>query len=283
MADVNIPGNPVWKTWEAGANWTIERDWSWHETYAWALEVTEVFGVKDAIKKDGTKPLAEKFRVTDYNKAVMYYTAAKAEAFKAIDAIKFATNYNLRPSETFRVTEAIKKDGTKPFSEKFKVADAILRSGQGILSDLLFEGEGEWTMESLQTYMFKGKHVGYENFKTFVAGDYTYDKALFRTTIDVEPTDRGMIEEWRLTVDVPDVNDRGSAEVVDANFELQVDFNREFHIAPEVVCTVRSGTSSNPTTVNITSITEKYFKVQLVNSITGKPTTGRFIWSATGY
>lgn len=281
MADVNIPNtSPTYKHWNIGDNWTVDRNWTWHETYHWELQVNEIMEVSDRVKKDPSLAKREAFKMVDRRKSD--YSATKRETLNLKDKIGFASRFNLKLSEAWKTTDKHANMPMLPFSEAFSAFDALLRPAQGVISDMLFE-EGTWDLDKIKTYMFKGKHVGYENFKPFIAGDYTYDKALFRTTIDVTSADRGLIEQWQLVVDVPDITDRGSAEVVDANFVLKVDFNRTFHIAPEVVCTVRSGSSSVPITVNITEITEKNFKVQLVNAVTGKPTTGRFIWSATGY
>ncbi len=284
MADVNIPNTtPTYKHWNIGDNWTVDRNWTWHETYVWTLEVNETLKFSESYtKKEFDVKKSETFKVVDKRPAFVY-SAAKSEAFKAIDAIGFKTTFNLKLSEAWKISSKYGNTVTLPFADSFSMYDTLLRPAQGVMSDLMFEDASEWTLNSMATYMFKGKHAGYENFKPFIAGDYTYDKALFRTAIEAASQDRGLIEQWQITVDVPDINDRGSAEVVDANYELKVLFNQTFHIAPEVVCTIRSGASAAPITINITEITETYFKVQLVNSLTGKATTGRFIWSAQGY
>ena len=251
-------------------------------TISFGREYDEAFALKQGFAKDVEKEsFQEKFGVVD--SAPIFLQGVNCfETLKTSDKIAFKTSYILSLKDSWKTKETISNNPSLPFSSSFGMVDGMKMPANGIYSDLMFE-DGEWSMASMKTYMFKGKHVGYENFKTFIAGDYTYDKALFRTTISTETADRGLIEQWQLTVDVPDISDRGSAEVKDANFELTVNFNKTFHIAPEVVCTMRSGSSNEPITVNISTITETYFKVSLINSLTGKTTTGRFIWSAQGY
>lgn len=254
----------------------LSRDIEFYRDYAEALVVTQ--GIGKSVDKES---FYETFGIVDAA-PVFFCESVSLENLKVDDKISFTTSYNLELAETLKTVDLHSNNPSLPFWDTVVFNDGMVMPANGIYSDMMFE-DGEWSMASMKTYMFKGKHVGYENFKTFIAGDYNYEKALFRTTIDTETADRGLIEQWQLTVDVPDISDRGSAEVVDANFELTVNFNKTFHIAPEVVCTVRSGSSNVPITVSISTITETYFKVSLINSLTGKTTTGRFIWSAQGY
>ena len=168
------------------------------------------------------------------------------------------------------------------YAELLKIYDAILEPGSGVVSELLFE-EGTWDLESVEKYMMRGKPVGHEYFKQFIYGDYTYERALFRVSLDTSETDRALLEQFQIAVDVPDLVDRGSAEVEDRNVDLVVKFYKDFHIAPEVTVTMRAGDSATPVVAEITNITEESFTVHLLNALTGERTTGRFIWTAVGY
>lgn len=168
------------------------------------------------------------------------------------------------------------------YAELLKIYDAILEPGSGVVSELLFE-EGTWDLESVEKYMMRGKPVGHEYFKQFIYGDYTYERALFRVSLDASETDRALLEQFQIAVDVPDLVDRGSAEVEDRNVDLVVKFYKDFHIAPEVTVTMRAGDSATPVVAEITNITEESFTVHLLNALTGERTTGRFIWTAVGY
>lgn len=282
---IDIPNNtPTYKSWQSsdGANWTIERNWTWHNPYEWILNVGEVFSCKEqSIVTDVDLSLQDAFVVAD-KRPVFEYSSALSDRLKIVDKVQFAASFICNVAENVRIACHHANTVELPFNSSFGMFDALTRSAQGVVSDLLFEN-GEWTMDSLRNAMLKGKHVGYDNFRPFIYGDYTYDSALFRTVLEATSEDRAVLEQFQITVDVPDMVDRGSAEVEDKNFDLQVEFNKNFHIAPEVTITMRAGTSAEPVVPEVVETTETYFKVHLINAITGEKTTGRFIWSAVGY
>lgn len=282
---VDIPNTtPTYKTWESsnGANWTVERNWTWHEVYEWVLNVGEIFSVKPSYKKDPTKELSDAFVVTDSDKKVYEILLHKPEHLAFTEELKPSLSFLRWFDESITLIETPSKHPELPFNDSFAMFDTLARSAQGVLSDILFES-GSWTVESMQEAMLRGKHVGYENFKPFVYGDYTYDKALFRVALDATSEDRAVLEQFQITVDVPDMVDRGSAEISDKNYDETIEFNKNFHVAPEVTVTIRAGVSGTPLTPEITETTEDHFKVHLINTLTGERSLGRFTWTAVGY
>ena len=240
----------------------------------------ETVSIRSLPGKSSEKGISETLSVTDKTSFVV--EISKRENLEISSAFGKAITFNRKIEEAITIEDLYGKTFALDFAETFTTYDSLLQSARGVISDILFE-DGSWTMETVQDYMLKGRHVGYEAFKPFIAGDYTYKNALFRVSMDASGADRGLLEQFQIVVDVPDVNDRGSAEVTDANFDLTVKFNKTFHIAPEVVCTMRTGSSDVCVTPIIVEITETQFKVYLTDALTGKRTTGRFIWNAIGY
>lgn len=240
----------------------------------------ESLSFKERPQRLTIKRLVDKFSLKDaYKHAFGLY---QYRTLKIAEELSRAIGFQRRYTEALSFTENCKHLYGLEKAEQITFYDTLVRNAQGVLSDIFFE-QGEWNIDELQKYMLKGKHVGYEHFKPFIYGDYTYEKALFRTALDAAGADRALLEQFQIAVDVPDITDRGSAEVTDKNFNLDVKFNKKFHIAPEVTVTMRSGTSDKPVVATIVSIDETHFELFLQNALTGERTTGRFIWTAVGY
>ena len=281
--DVVLPNErPRNKTWQETANWTINQNWTWHDVWHWDLQVRETLFVNEETNKVYNKPLKDSFSVADRRLACQYHLS-KQEKVRLVDVMKTSSGFYRDYYETIKIKPVNGNHYSMYKKDSFSIYDALIRAGQGVFSDILFEDATKWTMEEMKDYMFKGRHVGYDHFRPFIYGDYTYQKALFRTAIDAASADRALLEQFQIAVDVPDIVDRGAAEVVDKNFDLRVNFNKFFNNAPEVTVTMRAGSSAKPVVANITGIDEKGFTVHLINALTGEKTEGRFIWTAVGY
>jgi hypothetical protein len=101
----------------------------------------------------------------------------------------------------------------------------------------------EITEQDFMDILESGHPPGYTNFRDFIQGDYTYQRALFRAILTSSNADRGYIDVLRVTVDVPDVFDRGTAQVSNAANGMTVYFSRQFRVAPEVTLTFKGGTT----------------------------------------
>lgn len=276
------PERPRNKTWQETANWTINQNWTWHDVWHWDLQVREALYVSDRLSKASEKPLKDSFSIA-HKKQVFEYSLSKQEKVRFVDAMKTSSGFYRDYYEAIKMTCVNGNHYSMFKSDSFNIYDTLLRAGHGVFSDIMFEDASKWTMDEMKNYMFKGRHVGFETFRPFIYGDYTYKDALFRTAIDAVSADRALLEQFQIAVDVPDIVDRGAAEVVDKNFDLRVNFNKFFNNAPEVTVTMRAGSSAKPVVANITGIDEKGFTVHLINALTGEKTEGRFIWTAVGY
>lgn len=240
----------------------------------------EPLNFKERPQRLTTKYLADTFSLKDSYKHE--FGLHQYRTLKIAEELNRAIGFQRRYAETLSFAENCSHLYGLEKAEQITLYDTLVRNAQGVLSDIFFE-QGEWDIDELQKYMLKGKHVGYEHFRPFIYGDYTYEKALFRTALDAAGADRALLEQFQIAVDVPDITDRGSAEATDKNFDLDVKFNKKFHIAPEVTVTMRSGMSDKPVVATIVGIDETHFELFLQNALTGERTTGRFIWTAVGY
>lgn len=281
IEETHIPDSPWYRDWREPANWTVDQNWLWGDAWIWSLNVNEKVKFAEKSVREITKSIDEELAIADARPR-FEYSYVHYQNLGITDSVKNTLTFIRKFSETVRFVESVKKDVTKPVKEKFSIFDTMMRPAQGVISDLLFE-EGSWTLDELDKYIRKGKHVGYEHFKPFINGDYNYEKALFRSVFDALSSDRAMLEQFKVTIDVPDLIDRGAAEISDKNADLKIQFTKNFHVAPEVTITMRSGSSLAPVVPEVVSVTEEQFTMRLLNALTGERTTGSFIWTAVGY
>lgn len=281
VTETHVPDSPWYENWYRTENWTIDRNWLWGDAWVWDLEVNERTAFAERCIKDLSQSLKDAFKLVD-QRPRFEATKAHYDTVKVVDVMDRSLSFIKKFSESVHFAEGNDKHIEPAYFEKVNFYDTMIRGARGVISDILFES-GTWSIEEMEKYLLKGKHVGYEHFKPFIYGDYTYQNALFRVALDATGVDRAMLEQFQISVDVPDMVDRGSAEIVDKNFDLTVEFNKAFHVAPEVTATMRSGSSAEPVVANIVNITETSFTLYLLNALTGEKTTGTFIWTAVGY
>lgn len=94
-------------------------------------------------------------------------------------------------------------------------------------------------------------------------------------------SDRGFIDALRVTVDVPDIFDRGTAQITDAAVGVAITFTRAFRVPPEVTMTHKGGTVVAIARL-VGSITTVGFTAVLENT-SGTRVAGSFTWIAQGY
>jgi hypothetical protein len=106
--------------------------------------------------------------------------------------------------------------------------DGTVNRGPVVFSDLKILSvaidEGDFITEL--TY---GSMAGYQNWRAFVAGDYQFQKGAFRYILNAFSTDRPRVSAMQFVVDVPDLYDRGKANISAGSGEYEwVAFNRTF-------------------------------------------------------
>ena len=252
------------------------------ETYtdliAFILRVSESLSLAEKPSKGMTKPQTENFRLSDA--LVKSQVKQISEAFSLAEALGRTVAYRRAINEGFAIGEAIRRAQTLKLSEAFSLAEQYRRRANGVISDMIVANT-EITEQDFMDILESGHPPGYTNFRDFIQGDYTYQRALFRAILTSSNADRGYIDGLRVTVDVPDVFDRGTAQVVTASSGVTVIFVRTFRVSPEVTLTFKGGTTvaiprilGTVTTAGFTAVLENTF---------GARVTGAISWIAQGY
>jgi hypothetical protein len=251
------------------------------ETYAdliaYILRVTENIGLADSSAKQTLKPLTEDFTANDL--ASLGLVKRIAEAVAMAEAFGRTVAYRKALSEGMAVNDAIKRSLRLSTHEALLLAEQYRRHANGVISDMIISSS-EITEEDFLNIVDNGHPPGYTNFRDFIQGDYTYQRALFRAILKSSNADRGYIDALRLTVDVPDIFDRGVAEVTNAAAGVSVQFYRTFRFTPQVTITHKGGTTTaiprllgTPSTTGFAAVLEDK---------TGARVTGSFSWLAQG-
>ena len=270
------------------------------ETYtdliAFVLRFVESLTFMEKYARTGTKAVFETFQVGEglARQLVLrkYETLALAETYTDLIAfilrVSESLSFSEKPSkgmtkpqaENFRLSDALVKSQVKQISEAFSLAEQYRRRANGVISDMIVANT-EITEQDFMDILESGHPPGYTNFRDFIQGDYTYQRALFRVILTSSNADRGYIDGLRVTVDVPDVFDRGTAQVVTASSGVTVIFVRTFRVSPEVTLTFKGGTTVAIPRI-LGSVTTAGFTAVLENT-SGARVTGAISWVAQGY
>ncbi len=252
------------------------------ETYtdliAFILRISEGLGVSDLGAKQVRKPLAEAFSSTD--QAARQTIKRVAEAVAWGEALGRTVAYRRNLTESLSVSDALRKALRLNAREALALAEQYRRHANGVISDMIV-GTTEITEQDFAAIVEAGHPPGYTDFRDFIQGDYTYRRALFRAVLNSRNSDRGFIDALRVTVDVPDIFDRGTTQITDAAAGAAIYFSRSFRVAPEVTMTHKGGTAvAIPRLLG--AVTTTGFTAVLENS-SGTRVTGSFTWIAQGY
>jgi hypothetical protein len=252
------------------------------ETYtdliAFILRISEGLGVSDLGAKQLRKPFSEAFGTSD--KAARQTVKQVAEAIALGEALGRTVAYRRNLSEGFPVSDALRKVIRLTAQEALALAEQYRRHANGVISDMIV-GSTEITEQDFAAIVEAGHPPGYTDFRDFIQGDYTYRRALFRAILNSRNSDRAFIDALRVTVDVPDIFDRGTAQIADPAAGASIYFSRSFRVAPEVTMTHKGGTAvAIPRLLG--AVTTTGFTAVLENS-SGTRVTGSFTWIAQGY
>ena len=245
---------------------------------AYLLRVSESLSFTELPAKSLVKPQFEKFTLVE--------ALSKSEVKRISEAFVFAEGFGRTAafrkaiSEGVSIGEALKRAQALKLSEALSIAEQYRRRANGVISDMIV-ATTEITEQDFIDILESGHPPGYTNFRDFIQGDYTYQRALFRAILTSNNADRGYIDGLRVSVDVPDVFDRGTAQVTNAANGVVVGFARQFRVPPEVTLTFKGGTTlAVPRILGSVSITG--FTAVLENT-SGARVTGAISWVAQGY
>ena len=203
-----------------------------------------------------------------------------SEAFSFAESLGRTVAYRRTLSEGFAIGEALRRAQTLRLDEALGLAEQYRRRANGVISDMIV-ANAEITAQDFMDILESGHPPGYTNFRNFIQGDYTYQRALFRAILTSSNADRGYIDGLRVTVDAPDVFDRGTAQVVTPANGVAVIFTRQFRVTPEVTLTFKGGTTVAIPRI-LGSVTTSGFAAVLENT-SGARVTGAISWVAQGY
>lgn len=221
---------------------------------------------------------AEPFCIEDYSNRE--YRINHYHTLTLKDADQRTSRFQRVLTDLINVAEKLINHVDKKQFEEMFAEDLYLKACEGILSNVYIT-EGE-----IDGYDF-GRAIktppGYTEFMDFKVGEYEYQEALVRVTLDavsqVQPTAQGII----MHVDIPDTDDRGTMVIANTSEPTRVDFHKPYYIIPEVQVTLRSAsTSQGVVTPNIVNITKTYFTVELLTT-GGARTSGVISWASKGY
>jgi hypothetical protein len=252
------------------------------ETYAdliaFVLRISEGLGLSDLGAKQVRKQIAEAFATTD--RAARRTIKRVAEAVAIAEALGRTVAYRRFLNEGLAVGDSLKRALRINASEALALAEQYRRRANGVISDMIVSSS-EITEDDFASIVEAGHPPGYTDFRDFIQGDYSYRRALYRAIISSRNSDRGFIDALRVTVDVPDIFDRGTAQITDATAGATITFTRSFRVPPEVTMTHKGGTAvAIPRLLG--AITTGGFSAILENSA-GTRVTGSFTWIAQGY
>lgn len=252
------------------------------ETYtdliAFILRISEGLGVSDLGAKQLRKPFSEAFGTTD--KAARQTVKRVAEAVALGEALGRTVAYRRNLTEGLAVSDALRRAMSLTAREALALAEQYRRHANGVISDMIV-GSTEITEQDFAAIVEAGHPPGYTDFRDFIQGDYTYRRALFRAILNSRNSDRAFIDALRVTVDVPDIFDRGTAQITDPAAGASIYFSRSFRVAPEVTMTHKGGTAvAIPRLLG--AVTTTGFTAVLENS-SGTRVSGSFTWIAQGY
>lgn len=209
------------------------------------------------------------------------------EAFSVVDkyADKFIANRLFK--ENFSINEHLEKQVTLTKQELLDFYDCLIRAADGVLSNIEVQ-ENPLTLAEFKNLLDTAP--GFSRFMEFKVGEYEYQEALVRLIISAgvkqsKPSASGVV----MHVDIPDTDDKGVVEITDTTVATKVYFNKFYYNPPEVVVTLKGGSSANGVMIpNIVSTDGKddagrYFEVELWDENWSARRTGMISWAAKGY
>ena len=236
----------------------------------------------------GSKDIAKPFEAV----LAMQSIFVKVIEHHTLRALDIASD-QVRRAEFFRNFEeavALADEGSKTYRKlelrDLSIAEQLVVPAWMVIGDMIVSEvakDREYTYENFLASLDVGTMPGWTPWRNFIPGDYEYSKAMFRVVMDSISADRALIEECVAAVDVPDVLDRGTARITDAAAGVYVEFEREYHVIPEMTLTARGG-AGNPAAAELMGSPSLIgFTARMRDTVTGEYVTGTFTWASIGY
>jgi predicted phage tail protein len=167
----------------------------------------------------------------------------------------------------------------RPAFTSFRLWNGADPKSRMVVSDLIL-GNVDLLLADFQKTVDNGHAPGFDEFRPFIFADHEYQTAIYRTVMMSTSTDRCRVKDFTVTVDVPDVIDRGDASVVTAATGVTVTFARKFMVTPTITPVMRGGTVVGTPYVDSASETGCVIKIKDPG---GTLVAGDVSWTAAGY
>jgi len=156
------------------------------------------------------------------------------------------------------------------------------RKGNSAFSEISILSTGISIVE-FQDLVSSGSPAGYQKFRKFIAGDYKYRYAKFRSVLEtLSNTNTPVVDNLKIVVDVPDIHNRGTAIITNAATGVAVTYYREYTVSnPDTVIAFKGGIGG-VASPEITNESLLGFTVKLIDT-TGTYITGSVTWASDGY
>lgn len=185
-------------------------------------------------------------------------------------------------AETVDIDDYLTKHTEIKKEDLIVVRDTILQASNAILNNI-FARHGEITkLEDFEKLV--NQAPGFTEFIPFKVGEYDYEEALVKIAVRSK-ADQGKptINNLTMHVDIPDTDDRGTANITTTTDVTRVLFHKHYYNPPEVNAVLLGGnTGSGVLTPYITTVTKTYFEVEIRNASLNR-VTGSISWFAKGY
>ena len=262
--------------------------------------LVDALSIVDLQTNNTTKKLRDSLLVVDRLRKAT--NRPLSEGFQLSDEIRHVTDFARYFEESLGVLEEIKKETKLAFFEDewFSLVDMLISGTKGVISDMTIYNEAIESLEDFEDLVLSGKIPGYGEFKNYIQGYYTYQKALVKAVLD-STTTAGRVEllQMKIEVDLPDVIERGSVTITQSNVDdtvlfpdppnvnggdgVPVVFIKTFKIVPEITLSISGGAAGVILIPEITSKSLTGFTIKLKNVGTGLYVPGTISWAAHGY
>lgn len=202
-----------------------------------------------------------------------------------LETLRHIANMKREFAESVNAGEDYAAHYTERQQEEFHIKDKKFHAADGVLGDVAVK-KGAMDMDAFKILV--NQPAGYEHFIPYIVGEYEYQKALVRLSIEAgsagaEPA----VYDAVIHVDIDDTVDRGKTAITDTSKATRIHFSKHYYTKPEVAVALYSGnTKDGAITPNITDINKDdagyYFEVELLKDDYTR-TTGTISWQAVGY
>lgn len=249
------------------------------------LSIAENIQVSDNISNHYESFISEQFAISDYEQNNIGKNPI--ETLHIIEQLNRGINFKREFAENLSIEEKAWRNVETHDYESFALFDAFIDGCNGVLSNISISEEAISLEEFLKNVNLP---PGYNDFIKFKVGEYEYQEALVRITMNtavqqVQPTASNVI----MHVDILDTDDRGTVMITDTTAPTKVYFNKHYYKPPEVNVTIRGGNTGDgfitPNIVSTDGIDDRgrYFEVELLAEDWLTRKQGQISWISKGY